>query len=53
MLKIEIERVKEILRSHDKNIEEIFTYLDELIKEGENPLPRKRVGFRLPGKGQS
>lgn len=49
-IKFEIEKIKNKLKNQDENIEEIFTYLNELIKEQENPLPRKRIGFRLPKK---
>jgi len=48
--KLELEEIKKKLENHDKDIDEIFTYLDELIKEQEKPLPRKRIGFRLPEK---
>ncbi|QIL37872.1 ORF6N domain-containing protein [Pedobacter sp. HDW13] len=46
-LKAEIERIKNRLNDHDKNIEIVFSYLDELI----NPVPpepqkRRRIGFR-------
>ncbi len=49
-MKLEFEKIKKQLKEHDTNIQEIFTYLDELIKEQEKPGPRKRIGFRLPGK---
>lgn len=48
LLKLEIEKIKKNLKDHGNNIKEIFTYLDELIKEQEKPGPRKRIGFRLP-----
>ncbi|MCD4679356.1 MAG: ORF6N domain-containing protein [Bacteroidales bacterium] len=51
-IKFEIEKIKNKLKNQDENIEEIFTYLDELIKKQENTLPRKRIGFRLPTKGK-
>ncbi len=48
--RIDIEEIRKHLESHDKSIDEILTYLDELIKEQEKPQPRKRIGFRLPEK---
>ena len=44
-----IERLKGKLDSQDKNIEVIFTYLDELsdrIPRFTEPAPRKRIGFK-------
>ncbi len=48
ILKNEIDKIKLHLKDHDNNIQELFSCLDELIKEKEKPGPRKRVGFRLP-----
>jgi len=45
-IKLEIEEIKTKLANHDKNLELVFTYLDELIKKQVNPKPRPRVGFR-------
>ncbi len=45
-LKLEIEEIKKKLANHDKNIELVFTYLDELIEKRENPKPRPQIGFR-------
>ncbi len=45
-MKLEIEEIKKKLENQDKNIELVFTYLDELIEKQENPNPRPRVGFR-------
>ena len=36
-VKLEIEEIKKKLENHDKNIELVFTYLDELIDKQENP----------------
>ena len=44
-LKLEIEEIKKKLQNQDKNIELVFSYLDELITKQEDPLPRKRIGF--------
>lgn|SRR5690554_2521282 len=43
-LKIEIEKIKEKVAHHSKNIELVFNYLDELIEKKEKP--RKRIGFK-------
>lgn len=45
-LKIEIEKIKEKVAHHSKNIELVFNYLDELIEKKENEKPRKRIGFK-------
>ena len=45
-LKLDIEEIKKRLQSQNKNIELLFSYLDELIEKNENPLPRKRIGFK-------
>ncbi len=45
-LKIEIEEIRQKLQNQDKNIELVFSYLDELITKQENPVPRKRIGFK-------
>ncbi len=46
ILKLDIEEIKKKLQSQDKNIELLFSYLDELIEKKENPTPRKRIGFK-------
>jgi len=45
-LRIEIEEIKKKIRNHDKNIELVFNYLDELIEKQNNPEPRKVIGFK-------
>lgn len=45
-LKLEIEEIKKKLQNQDKNIELVFSYLDELIVRQEDPTPRKRIGFK-------
>jgi hypothetical protein len=45
-VQLEIEEIKKKLENQDKNIELVFTYLDELIEKQGNPKPRPRVGFR-------
>ena len=44
-IKLEIEEIKKKLQNHDKNIELVFSYLDELITKQQNPTPRKRIGY--------
>jgi len=46
-LRLEIEKIKNKLDNHDKNIELVFKYLDELLEKQEKPiLPRKRIGYK-------
>ncbi len=45
-VKLEIEEIKKKLENQDKNIDLVFTYLDELIEKHENPKARSRVGFK-------
>jgi len=46
-LRLEIEKIKHKLDSHDKNIELVFKYLDELLEKQEKPTPpRKRIGYK-------
>jgi len=51
-IRLEIEEIKKQLVNHDKNIELVFSYLDELIEKHENPKPRKAIGFKTPGKNE-
>ena len=44
--KLEIEEIKKKLQNQDKNIELVFSYLDELIEKQENPAPRKKIGYK-------
>ena len=46
IVKLEIEELKKKLKNHDKNIELVFSYLDELIEKQEPPQPRKKVGYK-------
>ena len=48
-IKLDIENIKKKLDNHDKNIELVFSYLDELMEKQENPQPRKKIGYKLPG----
>jgi hypothetical protein len=45
-VRLEIEGIKKQLVNHDKNIELVFSYLDELIEKHDNPKPRKAIGFK-------
>lgn len=45
-LKLGIEDIKKKLQNQDKNIELVFSYLDELITKQETPAPRKKIGFK-------
>ena len=46
VLQLEVEKIKKKLDNHDKNIELVFTYLDELIEKKGNPIPRQEIGFK-------
>jgi hypothetical protein len=48
-LKLEIETIKKKLQNQDKNIELVFSYLDELITKQENKPPRKPIGYKIIG----
>lgn len=45
-LRLEIERIKSKLANHDKNIEIVFRYLDELIDKKVTEKPRTRIGYK-------
>jgi len=49
-LHLDIEFIKKKLNNQDKNIELVFSYLNELMEEKRNPEPRKQVGFKQSGK---
>jgi hypothetical protein len=49
-MRLEIEQIKKKLENQDKNIELVFTYLDELMDKHENPIPRITIGFKKPDK---
>lgn len=46
-IKLEIEEIKKQLLNQDKNIELVFSYLDELVEQHDNPKPRKAIGFKV------
>ena len=45
-LKLDIEEIKKKLENQDRNIELVFSYLDELMEKKENPEPRNPIGFK-------
>ena len=45
-VKLEIEHIKKKLINHDKNIELVFSYLDEMMEKQENPIERNRIGYK-------
>ncbi len=48
-LRLEIEKIKKKVDNHDKNMEVVFQYLDELLEKKENPIPRKAIGYKMTG----
>lgn len=49
-LNFEIEKIKTKLNNHDKNLEIVFKYLDELIEKQTDPKRLPEIGF-IVGKG--
>ncbi len=49
-LRLEIEYIKRKLDNHDKNIELVFQYLDELLEKKENPTLRTQIGYKIKKK---
>lgn len=45
-IKLEIEEIKNKIANQDKNIELVFSYLDELIEKHENPKTRRQIGYK-------
>ena len=45
-VKLEIEIIKKKLVNHDKNIELVFSYLDELIEKREDNTERTKIGYK-------
>lgn len=45
-LKIDILQIQKKLENHDKNIELVFSYLDELTEKKENEPPRTSIGYK-------
>jgi uncharacterized protein YutE (UPF0331/DUF86 family) len=50
-LRLEIEKIKSKVDNHNKNIELVFQYLDELLEKQEKPKPRQVIeGFKIKKK---
>jgi hypothetical protein len=45
-LRLDIEKIKSKLDNQDKNMEIVFRYLDELLEKKNEPIPRKRIGYK-------
>ena len=45
-LKLDIEQIKKKLINQDKNIELVFSYLDEMMEKQENPIERIKIGYK-------
>jgi hypothetical protein len=45
-LKIDIIQIQKKLETHDKNIELVFSYLDELTEKEEKTKPRTKIGYK-------
>lgn len=45
-LKIDILQIQKKLENHDKNIELVFSYLDELTEKKESDKPRNKIGYK-------
>jgi hypothetical protein len=45
-VKLDIEVIKKKLVNHDKNIELVFSYLDELIEKREDNTERTKIGYK-------
>lgn len=45
-VKLEIEHIKKKLINHDKNIELVFTYLDEMMEKQDNKVERIKIGYK-------
>ena len=46
ILKNEIDNIKRKLINQDKNIELVFSYLDELIDKQDNKIERNKIGYK-------
>jgi len=45
-LKLDIEEIKEKLTNYSKNIELVFSYLDELAEKKDNEKSRTKIGYK-------
>jgi hypothetical protein len=46
-LKLEIEYIKKKVINHDKNIDLVFQYLDELLEKKTIKIPRTKIGYKI------
>ncbi len=44
--KIDIEEIKKRLDNNDKNVELLFSYLDEMMDKNENKVERTKIGYK-------
>ena len=45
-LKLEVEEIKKKLANQNKNIELVFSYLDELLEKQDNKTEREKIGYK-------
>jgi phage regulator Rha-like protein len=45
-MKLDIEEIKRKLINHDKNIELVFNYLEELMEKQDNKVERNKIGYK-------
>ena len=45
-IRLDITQMQKKLENHDKNIELVFSYLDELTEKEENRKPRTKIGYK-------
>ena len=45
-MKLDIEEIKKRLSNQDKNLELVFSYLDELIEKQKSPPHRNQIGYK-------
>ncbi|TDO83865.1 ORF6N domain-containing protein [Flavobacterium chryseum] len=45
-IKVDILQIQKKLENHDKNIELVFSYLDELTEKKENEIDRVKIGYK-------
>jgi len=45
-IRLDIAQIQKKLENHDKNIELVFSYLDELTEKEENKKPRAKIGYK-------
>jgi len=49
-LKLDIEEIKKKIENQNRNIELVFTYLDELIEKHDKQASRPEIGFKRTGR---